>query len=268
MACQTITGLLLAATALLHGCASAPAEAEPSVAGGMDPSPASLGPDAALPGAADASPSVVPQPGGGGKPALEPLPAEAAPAQPIVVVESGPAERSGIGVERPETLESPESLGSSGPLPADESSGEGGPGPEAPTGLEAPEAVAETGDLAPESAPSVETADGLTMQFEVIGQGRPVVLIHGWCGNGEQWAATASALARSYRVYSVDLVGHGASAAQARTRWTIASYGDDVARLLEREGLREAVLIGHSMGGPVALEAAVRAPDRDRKSGV
>jgi pimeloyl-ACP methyl ester carboxylesterase/catechol 2,3-dioxygenase-like lactoylglutathione lyase family enzyme len=262
MACQTITGLLLAATALLHGCASAPAEAEPSVAGDMDPSPASLGPYAALPGAADASPSVVPQPGGGGKPALEPLPAEAAPAQPIVVVESGPAERSGIGVERPETLESPESLGSSGPLPADEPSGEGGPGPEAPTGLEAPEAVAETGDLAQESAPSVETADGLTMQFEVIGQGRPVVLIHGWCGNGEQWAATASALVRSYRVYSVDLVGHGASAAQARTRWTIASYGDDVARLLEREGLRDAVLIGHSMGGPVALEAAVRAPDR------
>jgi len=100
------------------------------------------------------------------------------------------------------------------------------------------------------------------MGFRVSGQGRPVVLIHGWCGNGEQWSETATALARSYRVYTVDLVGHGASAGQARAGWTIAAFGHDVARLLEAERLRDAVLIGHSMGGPVALEAAVRAPGR------
>ena len=100
------------------------------------------------------------------------------------------------------------------------------------------------------------------MRYETLGSGRPVVLIHGWCGHRGQWGAAIPGLAEGHRVLAVDLVGHGESAGQARAAWTIAAFGDDVARLLEAEDLTDAILVGHSMGGPVALEAAARAPER------
>ncbi|MDG1050765.1 MAG: alpha/beta fold hydrolase, partial [Planctomycetota bacterium] len=152
--------------------------------------------------------------------------------------------------------------GTGGPAAAPSSTGEqvGGAALEPLAGASAARApVAEEGGGA---ALAIETKDGLSMAYSLMGEGRPIVLIHGWCGNGAQWAGAATALARSYRVVVVDLVGHGASAGQARAKWSVEAYGDDVARLLESEGLQGAVLVGHSMGGPVALEAAVRASDR------
>lgn|GEM_PF-803908 len=248
MARQTITGLLVAASVLLQGCASAPAEAQPSGAAASESGTVSVAPDAGSPEATDAasSPSGESTAEDGGELSSEPRSAEAADA-------AQPAEASESELMLPDAAEAPGSP---------ESLGDGGAGRADPaTPLAQPAIPLDPGqDSDPTSG--VRTADGQTMEFAVTGQGRPVILIHGWCGNREQWASTASALARSYRVYSVDLVGHGASSAQSRSRWTIADFGDDVARLLEREGLRDAVLIGHSMGGPVALEAAVRAPER------
>ncbi|MBL6756492.1 MAG: alpha/beta fold hydrolase [Planctomycetes bacterium] len=257
MACQTITGLLLAASVLLQGCASAPAEAEPSGPRAAEPAAPEVSSSSSST-SASSSPSAGPDPGGGGALASEPPPGatQAGETVPVSVTEPALAEGPSVSVEDPDGADA---LGSPETLRAAESLEEPGAG----LGVQGdvPALPADPAGGA-QSTRAVETADGQAMAFNVSGAGRPVVLIHGWCGNGEQWARTASALARSYRVYSVDLVGHGASAAQGRTRWTIAAFGDDVARLLEREGLRDAVLIGHSMGGPVALEAAVRAPDR------
>ena len=134
----------------------------------------------------------------------------------------------------------------------------------APPELEpaAPTVPVEMVALEPAVVRGVLTADGLSMRYSDGGAGRPVVLIHGWCGNQGQWDAQVEDLRRTHRVLCVDLVGHGASAGQAREDWTVAAFGDDVARLLEQEALEGAVLVGHSMGGPVALEAAVRAPER------
>jgi pimeloyl-ACP methyl ester carboxylesterase len=61
--------------------------------------------------------------------------------------------------------------------------------------------------------------------------------------------------ALTHRVVAIDLAGHGASG-DGRQRFTIAAFGADVAAVVGKEDLDKVVLIGHSMGGPVALEAA------------
>ncbi len=111
---------------------------------------------------------------------------------------------------------------------------------------------------------SVETTDGLRMNYRVGGAGPIVILIHGWCGNGAQWDLHASALAVSNRVFIVDLPGHGSSGGEGRETWTIPQFASDVAQLVETEDLNDVVLVGHAMGGQVALEAVVRLPGRVR----
>ncbi|MEM1451248.1 MAG: alpha/beta fold hydrolase [Planctomycetota bacterium] len=113
-------------------------------------------------------------------------------------------------------------------------------------------------------AGSIETDDGLRMAYRVGGTGQDVVLVHGWCGDAAQWDGHASELAGSYRVWALDLPGHGRSMGTGRESWTIPQFGADVAALVEAKELEDVVLVGHAMGGQVALEAAVRVPGRVR----
>ena len=85
----------------------------------------------------------------------------------------------------------------------------------------------------------------------------PVILIHGAGSNHLVWPAELRRLA-GQRVLAVDLPGHGRSGGVAHQ--TIASYADQMIELLAALGLFQAVFIGHSMGGAVALDLAVRHP--------
>lgn len=92
------------------------------------------------------------------------------------------------------------------------------------------------------------------------GTGEPLVLIHGLFGSLENLGAVARLLAREYRVYSVDLPNHGRSSHQ---------QGADLEVMAERlnlwmaeEGLERAHVVGHSLGGKVAMELALRNPER------
>ena len=89
-----------------------------------------------------------------------------------------------------------------------------------------------------------------------------VVFIHGWCGNRSQWRSHMDQLAADSIVLSLDLLGHGDSEAQEREEWTIPRFGRDVAGVIEAEDLSGVILVGHAMGGQVALEVALRLPDR------
>lgn len=105
-----------------------------------------------------------------------------------------------------------------------------------------------------------------TQEPSVIDQAT-VVFIHGWCGNRSQWRSHMEKLAADSVVLSVDLLGHGLKSPgdagfQAREEWTIPRYGQDVAGVIEAEDLRDVILVGHAMGGQVALEVALRIPDR------
>ena len=98
----------------------------------------------------------------------------------------------------------------------------------------------------------------VALAFETLGEGPPVVILHGLFGAGRNWTQLAQALAAHYRVYLPDARNHGASP------WSdCMSYADmaqDVAALIAREGLQQPFVIGHSMGGKTAMALALAQP--------
>jgi pimeloyl-ACP methyl ester carboxylesterase len=103
----------------------------------------------------------------------------------------------------------------------------------------------------------VPSADGALIRYEVRGEGVPaLVFIHGWCCDRRYWQPQLDHFARSNQVVAMDLAGHGESNRGTRTEWTMAAFGADVAAVVNHLDLQQVVLVGHSMGGPVMLEAA------------
>jgi len=114
----------------------------------------------------------------------------------------------------------------------------------------------------PTNGDSVSSADGVMIHYEAHGQGEPaLVFVHGWSCDRGYWSSQMEHFGKTHRVVAIDLAGHGASGLN-RTDWTIPAFGEDVAAVVNKLGLTKVVLIGHSMGGPVCLEAARRLPDK------
>jgi len=102
---------------------------------------------------------------------------------------------------------------------------------------------------------NVKTAerDGVKLAYVDTGGGDPPLLfIHGWCCNHSYWRDQIPQFAKRHRVVAVDLRGHGQSDKPDQD-YTIGGFVDDVAWLVRDLGLRRPVLIGHSMGGLIAL---------------
>ena len=98
--------------------------------------------------------------------------------------------------------------------------------------------------------------DGVHIEYRVAGKGDPaIVLIHGWATDANYWNAQIAPLQAKYTVVTVDLAGHGGST-KSRTDWSMEKYGEDVATVVQRIPNQQVILVGHSMGGTVALEAA------------
>ncbi len=114
-----------------------------------------------------------------------------------------------------------------------------------------------------EGSPQLATEpDGLHIEYRVYGKGDPaIVLIHGWATDANYWNAQINPLKAKYTVVAVDLAGHGASA-KGRTDWSMDNYGEDVATVVRKLPNQQVILVGHSMGGTVALEASRRIGDR------
>ena len=110
---------------------------------------------------------------------------------------------------------------------------------------------------------TVASFDGVSIHYESTA-GSPtsaVVLVHCWSCDMHDWDAQMSALSPRWRVVRLDLAGHGKSG-KTRKDWTIQAYGQDVRAVVSALGLDHVVLVGHSMGGPVILEAAALMPDK------
>ncbi|WP_092381874.1 alpha/beta fold hydrolase [Micromonospora phaseoli] len=99
--------------------------------------------------------------------------------------------------------------------------------------------------------------NGVRLWYETHGSGRPLVLLHGGFGAVETFAAIRPALAGRRQVISVDLQGHGRTADVDRPL-RYESMADDVAALIVHLNLREADVLGFSLGGGVALRMAIQ----------
>jgi pimeloyl-ACP methyl ester carboxylesterase len=103
---------------------------------------------------------------------------------------------------------------------------------------------------------TASSPDGVAVRYRVAGEGSPaVVLIHCWLCDQHLWDAVVPVLARKHTVVTLDLAGHGGSGGR-RDAWTIQAFGGDVKAVVDRLGLDRVILVGHSMGGLVAVEAA------------
>jgi len=104
--------------------------------------------------------------------------------------------------------------------------------------------------------PSLETERGVSIHWEEMGRGHPVVLVHGWAMSSRAFAAQREALSRSHRLVVLDLRGHGRSAVAAPgAGFGVEDHARDLTRLLAHLDLAGTALVGWSMGGQVALEA-------------
>jgi pimeloyl-ACP methyl ester carboxylesterase len=106
--------------------------------------------------------------------------------------------------------------------------------------------------------------EGVGLDYEVAGQGDPpLVLVHGLACHRGFWPEQLRHFSRGHRVLAVDLRGHGASDAPEQ-RYTIQALADDVSWMCTQLGVPRPVVVGHSLGGLIALELAASRPERVR----
>ncbi len=104
----------------------------------------------------------------------------------------------------------------------------------------------------PPAAQLATMSDGARIYYEDRGQGRPILLVHGWTCSSRFWRKNVDELAKEFRVVTLDLRGHGNSS-KILGGHTIAQYARDVREIVERLQLEELTLAGWSLGGPVVL---------------
>lgn len=98
--------------------------------------------------------------------------------------------------------------------------------------------------------PYCTSNDGIRLFYDDIGQGRPLVLIHGWTFSGRFFHPNVSALAKNARVVSIDLRGHGRSD-KPNHGYRISRLAADLRDLLQELDLRDVTLLGWSLGAPL-----------------
>lgn len=116
----------------------------------------------------------------------------------------------------------------------------------------------------------MKTADyapinGLRMYYEIYGDGDPVVLLHGsFMTITNNWTDMIAELSKSRKVIAVEMQGHGRTA-DINREFSYENLAADIAALLDYLKIRQADLLGYSMGGGVALQAAILHPEKVRK---
>jgi pimeloyl-ACP methyl ester carboxylesterase len=114
--------------------------------------------------------------------------------------------------------------------------------------LAAPDRFAQLGDV--------------RIRYREIGQGEPLVLLHGYSDRVEMWAGIADSLAQNFRVIALDVRGFGLSTKSAEPAWYGMSMVDDVVHLMDQLRIRRAHVAGYSMGGQLTAQLVARHPNR------
>lgn len=107
--------------------------------------------------------------------------------------------------------------------------------------------------------------DGLKLHHEEKGEGRPLLLIHGFGANSSTWKHLIPRLAERYKTISLDLKGFGLSPKPSDDEYSAQDQADLVANFIAEKGLTDVTLIGHSLGGAVVLLTALNLKARRQK---
>jgi pimeloyl-ACP methyl ester carboxylesterase len=99
--------------------------------------------------------------------------------------------------------------------------------------------------------------------FRELGQGQPIVILHGIFGSSDNWLTQARILSSEYRVITVDLRNHGQS--EHSDEFDYKVMVSDIEKFIDDLKLKDVILIGHSMGGKVAMNFAIAHPEKLQK---
>ncbi len=102
--------------------------------------------------------------------------------------------------------------------------------------------------------------DGGLIHYETFGRGKSLVFVHGWLGSWRYWMPTMEDLAVKYRTYALDLWGFGDS--DKRDRYSVEDYINLLESFLDELGIWRTALVGHALGGTVAVRFAALYPER------
>ena len=102
---------------------------------------------------------------------------------------------------------------------------------------------------------------GHRVRFHLAGDGPVLVLLHGIASTADTWTRVAGALAAHHTVLAPDLLGHGASA-KPRGDYSLGAYASGVRDLVAALGFERMTVVGHSLGGGIAMQFAYQFPER------
>jgi pimeloyl-ACP methyl ester carboxylesterase len=105
---------------------------------------------------------------------------------------------------------------------------------------------------------------GHRVSYRVAGEGPLILLIHGIAGRSEQWLDSMAILAQEHTVLAPDLLGHGHSA-KPRGDYSLGAYAAGLRDMMIALGHRKATVVGHSLGGGIALQFAYQFPERTER---
>jgi esterase len=99
------------------------------------------------------------------------------------------------------------------------------------------------------------TSTDMNLAFEVVGEGHPLVILHGLLGSADNWRSMSRRLGAHYKVFAIDLRNHGRSPHSDIFDYDVMTA--DLREFMEQQALRRIMLLGHSMGGKVAMQFAI-----------
>jgi pimeloyl-ACP methyl ester carboxylesterase len=105
---------------------------------------------------------------------------------------------------------------------------------------------------------------GHRVAYRVAGSGPAIVLIHGMLNSSQHWEAVAGRLAAAHHVIAPDLIGHGGSATP-RGDYSLGAHAASIRDLLATLGVERATIVGHSLGGGVAMQFFYQFPQRTER---
>jgi len=99
--------------------------------------------------------------------------------------------------------------------------------------------------------------------FRTIGEGRPLIILHGLFGASDNWLSIGKHLSQDYKVYLVDQRNHGNSPKSGEFNYSVMA--EDLAEFINEHQIYDPIILGHSMGGKTAMQFAVNYPDKIQK---
>ena len=95
----------------------------------------------------------------------------------------------------------------------------------------------------------------MNLHFEAVGKGPPLIILHGLLGSADNWRSVSRRLGAHYQVFAVDLRNHGRSPHSDIFDYDVMTA--DLREFMEQQALRRTMLLGHSMGGKIAMQFAI-----------